>query len=182
MKVAPQNPDSLLSNLDEFLFGKLSELFAEAIPCGLNQTSAWIESETKSTLMFVSILVSALSVGYSVAMASYNWDTSPEKRKVRKWFYGYYPDGGRNIVFNLQTIQSSSQFFQVCVTLSFFYAVNSSYPFLFYGSSIVFFLLYKIIRGDFLYFFRIEGTMSWVVSLLMRVAVKTSKTIADLLH
>jgi len=82
------NPNALLSNMAEMILGKCSELFAEAIPCGLHQMKVWIQSGDMPLYIAISILISAASIGYTSALISYNFDTSREYRKKNKRFYG----------------------------------------------------------------------------------------------
>ena len=53
------------------IISKLGEMFAEAIPAGVLQAYAYIQSPNRSTAAFASILISAATTGFGSALASY---------------------------------------------------------------------------------------------------------------
>ena len=52
----------------------------------------------------------------------------------------------------------------------------------FVGGELLLFLLWKLLRGDFLYWVRVEGVVSVILSLLVRVIVKAVVDFTGCLH
>ena len=53
------------------IFSKGAEMFAEAIPAGVLQAFAYIQSPNRSTAALASILISAATTGFGSALVSY---------------------------------------------------------------------------------------------------------------
>ena len=58
-----------------------------------------VEADSRQALF--SILISALTTGYTSASISYDYDTDPTKRRISPDFYGYVPDEGDSRVVTL---------------------------------------------------------------------------------
>ena len=103
-----EDEDSLLNPLLELALGKGTELAFESIPGGLLQAYTFINSPKKTVFFVVSILISALTTGYSSAMISYDMDVSVANRKEVPLFYGYIKDSNteRIITFILQVSEA----------------------------------------------------------------------------
>ena len=82
----------------------------------------------------------------------------------------------------MQVVIAASQFLHLSVTLNFLYVSGSNNPLLYYGSSHVFYFLYKFIRGDLRYFIKLDGFLSWVVSGIWRFVVKQIVDFTAIVH
>ena len=78
-----------LEPLMEMTFNKAAELAAEAIPSVLIQISAIIDDPNDpSKMVLFSVIISALTTGFTSAQISYDFDTDPAKRIQSPDFYG----------------------------------------------------------------------------------------------
>ena len=81
------------------------ELACESIPGSIVQTGKFMQSIKSeggwSKVALGSILVSALSTGFTSAVISFDFDVSPQRRRDEPTFYGYIPDsaGRRTAIF-----------------------------------------------------------------------------------
>jgi hypothetical protein len=111
-----------------------------------------------STSSTISLLISALSTGYSSATITWDFDTGIQRRRDSPEFYGMIPDGVLgNVVFLCMILNSAL----LLLVRSFSYAmlmlVNPAYV-LYYGmGDAAFFFLQKAARGDFKYFANVDG-------------------------
>ena len=55
----------------QMIFSKVTEMFAEAIPAGIVQTYAFIQSPNRSMTAAISIVISAVTTGFGSALISY---------------------------------------------------------------------------------------------------------------
>jgi len=106
-----EDEDATTSPLVEMACGKGVELAFESIPGGLLQAYIFINSPEKSTFFLISILISALTTGFTSAMISFDMDVSVANRKEVPLFYGYIKDGSteRLITFILQVSEPRKQ-------------------------------------------------------------------------
>lgn len=73
----------------EILLSKLAELFSEGLPASCLQTYGYLVSKDRSSpVPIISIIVSVLTIGYTVAMISYDKDVDPVVRAGNPVFYG----------------------------------------------------------------------------------------------
>ena len=78
--------------LAEMTVCKFAEVIFQALPSSVLQIYALLLAEQKSVDALISILVSAATIAFTSSMISYDWDSSPAKRKQSPLFYGYVPD------------------------------------------------------------------------------------------
>jgi len=99
-----EDEDAVMSPLVEMAMGKGVELGLESIPGGLLQAYVFINSPKTTSFLVISILISALTTGFSSAMISYDMDVSVANRKEVPLFYGYIKDSNteRMVTFILQ--------------------------------------------------------------------------------
>jgi hypothetical protein len=94
----------------ELSMTKCSELVAESIPGTILQMYViLLHGGAASIGAYASLVISALTTGYSSATLSYDYDTDPVKRKTEPDFYGYVPDeaSSRTILLIVMTLNSS---------------------------------------------------------------------------
>ena len=82
--------------MQDMIYTKAIEMFAEAIPGVIIQLSASLSFGGEiSTAAFVSLLVSALTTGFASATVSFDMDTDTSNRKNNPEFFGYIPDNAK---------------------------------------------------------------------------------------
>ena len=84
-------------------------------------------------------------------------DTSPTKRQGTPDFYGYIPPTGRGLIFFLMTIYSTSQFLAKILAIALLGAVSSTWALAYLVGDLGVYILYKIVRGDLIYWIPLEG-------------------------
>ena len=124
----------------------------------------------------VSIVVSALTTGFTSALISFDKDVDVEGRKNQPTFYGYIPDdhATRGKCFFLMTIMSALHNLSRSVGCALLAASSSGSVTLLYfiiGEMTVY-LLFKIGRHDFVYWVRIEGPLAFLLAFFNRILIK----------
>ena len=119
------------------------------------QIYVWLENrDDAGRYALASIVVSALTTGYTSAMIAFDMDVDVPHRKGQPLFYGYIPDDNklRGRCFVLMTLISTLHNLSRSVG-SALLAVSpiKGLVVIFVGLEIAFYLLYKIVRGDFWY-------------------------------
>ena len=121
-----------------------------------------------------SLLISCCSIAFTSASLSFDWDTSPAKRKETPSFYGYVKDspGSRTAtflcLFLLALFHLASKFFAIALLTS----INGAWTAFYMSGDMAVYLTYKAVRGDLRYWWNLPNAMSVVVSGLMRPAMK----------
>ena len=93
----------------ELAFTKCAEMVCESIPGCLLQLYVMLKVKDTSGRAVTSVLVSALTTGYSSGTLGYDYDTDPVGRKETPDFYGYIPDEGfaRPLLLVCMTLNST---------------------------------------------------------------------------
>ena len=123
----------------------------------------------------MSIGISALTTGYTSAMIAFDKDANLDTRRRDPNFYGYIPDdhASRGKCFTLLALISALHNLSRSLGCALLAASRGvSMAVLFVGGEIVLFLVYKILRRDFMYWVRVEGPIGVVLSICCRVLVK----------
>ena len=81
--------ETTFNPLKEMVGGKMAELACESVPGGLLQTYIYINSQEKSSVFLLSILISTLTTGFASALITYDMDVSVKSRKKTPLFYGF---------------------------------------------------------------------------------------------
>jgi hypothetical protein len=111
-----------------------------------------------STSSTISLLISALSTGYSSATITWDFDTGVNRRREEPEFYGMIPDGARgNVVFLCMILNSALLLLVRCLSYAMLMLVNPAYVLCYALGDTVFFFLQKAARGDFKYFANVDG-------------------------
>ncbi|GMI29995.1 hypothetical protein TeGR_g13866, partial [Tetraparma gracilis] len=111
-KGAEQSAGAVFDPSTELVFTKGFEMVAESIPGCILQFYVLLktlkDADGANTSSFMSLLISALSTGYSSATATWDYDTSNQRRRDEPEFYGMIPDGVRgNVVFLCMILNSA---------------------------------------------------------------------------
>lgn len=172
---AKQEVGTALHPMTEMTGMKCIEMFAEAIPGVIIQLMAISTSvEEVATAAWISLAVSALSTGFASATISYDYDTDPWQRKHAPDFYGYIPANAskRSLVFVSMVLLTAGMLLIRCMTIVVLGQLGGSWVSIYIGADMGFYLLVKIVRGDFWYFLPLGGKTEIMSSFLARVMIK----------
>ena len=170
-----EDKETLMSPLFEMVMGKMAELAFESIPGGLLQAYVFINSPEKTTFLLVSILISALTTGFSSAMISYDMDVSVANRKEVPLFYGYIKDSNteRGITFVLLILLAAFHNLSRTIGTALLLSVSKELTFGIIIAEQVFYHLYKAVRRDYvLWVVGLEGWLKYLVAFFMNSVVK----------
>ena len=177
-----QHEDALIDPLNEMMYSKGAEMFAESIPSALVQCLFLIRSDIMPTSILGSVLISSLATGFASASMSFDADTSPENRKSKPAIYGMAPDTGRGFYFAVTLLMAASLNLAKTLGVCYLISLRPVYG----GASIVgdilFFFLYKACRGDIRFFLRLSGSASWISTIIIRTNMKTMTDYTGWLH
>jgi len=145
------------------------ELATESIPgCVLQLYVYLTNSEEAVQYALLSIAISALTAGYTSAMISFDFDVSYYRRQKLPKFYGFIPDSHqhRGVCFTLMMLISGLNNLSRSVGCVLLIASSGkSLVVAFIAGEVILYLLYKVIRGDYFWFPRVEGTLAILASL-----------------
>ena len=100
-------------------------------------------------------------------------DTSPKKRRETPDFYGYVPPTGRGLIFILMVVNSTSQFLAKIMAIALLGAVSKMWAAAYLVGEMCLFLLYKLLRNDFIYWIPVESYSGSIAgSLIVRIIEK----------
>ena len=148
-------------------------MFAESIPSSVLQTYALIGAPKVTERAVRSIFISAASIAYSTTMITMNYDTDPAKRLLAPNFYGFVPDEGRMFVMIFMVVMTTSHVLVKVLACSLMLRLNQTWFTLYVSGDMAIYFFYKIVRGDLRYCLNCPNALSWLVSVLARVGVKT---------
>jgi len=170
-------------------FNKGIELATESIPGCVLQMYVWLTNPAESgTYALASIAISALTTGFASATISFDKDIDVHGRKNQPQYYGYLPDdngirGRCFLIMNLTgTLHNLSRSAGCAILLA---SKDSSLLALYLiGGELSFYLISKVLRGDFYYFASpaTAGPLAFVSSMAARVAVKLVVDFSGCLH
>jgi hypothetical protein len=156
-------------------FMKGAEMFAEAIPGMIIQFMAIVTNDGKvASAAWISVVVSALTTGYTSATISYDFDTDTVKREQVPDFYGYVPANPtkRLIIFVSMALFSAGMLVIRCMTIVVLGLLGGKWVSLYIGADLGLYLLVKVLRGDFWYWIPVGGNAEIVNSIACRLLVK----------
>jgi len=171
-----KDDEVVLDCLSELLVNRGIELATESIPGVVLQLYVWLTNPSDAgSYAIASILISAMTTGYNSALISFDMDIDIPHRRVQPTFFGYIPDdsGLRGRCFILIMLMGAVQNVNRSVGCVLLLTSKTRLLAIFLiGGEISLYLLYKIMRGDYFWHFRIVGKLSFFVSFLQRVCVK----------
>ncbi|GMH84155.1 hypothetical protein TrST_g12293 [Triparma strigata] len=163
---------NLFSPMMEYLLGKGIELVFECIPSTIIQVLAFVEGQ-HSAVVILSLCSSILTAAFISASMSIEKDIDKNSRRFSPYFYGFVNLESKvqsavvcMLVLVLSACQLSSKAFAMALGASESATVLAAYLLVDMG----FALMFKLARGDFLYWMRIEEiSMRFLVSSAMRL-------------
>jgi hypothetical protein len=128
-----------------------------------------------SSSSITSLLISALSTGYSSATITWDFDTGNQRRRDEPEFYGMIPDGMRgNVVFLCMILNSAMLLLVRSLSYALLMLVNPAYVLYYALGDTTFFFLQKSARGDFKYFANVDGLAGLLIfDILFQFVTKT---------
>ena len=107
----------------------------------------------------------------------------PQNRKEAPDFYGYIPDDGtRAIIFGCMLLNSALMLLLRSFSASMLMLVRIRYFLAYLVGDMALYLLQKVGRGDFHYWFPVEGMTGLFISLLLRGFVKMITDFTGVIH
>ena len=172
----------------ELISTKAIEMVCESIPgtvlqlfALLKQDDLTLDSATKATI--ASILVSALTTGFSSASISFDFDVDPIKRKEMPDFYGYIPDGGsRTVIFACMLLNSALLLLIRSFSAAMLMQQKKRHFMLYAVGDMALYLLQKVLRGDMTYWAPVDGASGILVTFTTRVVVKIVTDFTGVVH
>lgn len=183
-----KEPNSEFDPHMEMTMSKGIEMFAESIPSIAIQTSAILSAMNSGGAVpfsvYLSLFISVFTTGFVSATLSYDIDTDPKKRGYNSEFYGYVPDSPskRAVLFMTMILMSAVQVLIKGVLVVILGSMGLVYALSYMVGDLLFYLVYKLVRRDFKYWFKIEGMAGLAVSLLLRAAVKFVTDFTGCMH
>ena len=102
-----------------------------------------------------------------------DFDTSPTKRRETPEFYGFIPPTGRGLVFLLMVVNSTSQFLAKNLAIALLGAVDKTWAFGYLAGDLGLFLVYTLVRNDFIHYIPIQSYLGSIVyGLVLRIMLK----------
>ena len=151
-----------------------SILFASLARCSIFQLYAFIISPRRPVIAFFSILVSIITIAFVSTTISYDLDVDPINRRIERKFYGAVPNSSYK-----RTVTFFSMFAFTVISTAFktvscaFMAATSVPLFAFMiACEVGLGLLIKIVRGDYLYWFPLNGVTAYVISTIVRISTQ----------
>ena len=105
-----------------------------------------------------------------MSSVSYDFDTSPDKRRENPQFYGYIPDKAsqRTIAFFSLFVATSTHMLSRVFSSALLLMVNWRYLVWFVGGEMGLYLLYRAATNDFVYWIPVKGVYSLIFSVTKR--------------
>jgi hypothetical protein len=122
----------------------------------------------------LSIVISALSTGWTISSLSFQWDVDPSRRSVTPSFYGYVPDSAtsRGLVFGLVAAFSALLLLCRCSSIALLCVANMRWFFGVFAAESVAYLALKAARGELAHWVRLDGVMGVFLSVIARLSIK----------
>ena len=137
-------------------------MICEAIPGCVMQLYVCVgvlqDGKSVTNQAVLSLVVSALSTGYSSSTITFDFDTGVQRRKDEPEFYGFIPDGTRGtVVFGCMILNGGLLLLARSASAALLMHVKSSYFLYYVLGDCAFFFLQKAARGDARTFINVEG-------------------------
>jgi hypothetical protein len=154
------------------------ELACESIPGTIVQTGKFMQSVRSeggwSKVALGSIIVSALTTGFTSAVISFDFDVTPQRRRDEPDFYGYIPDsaGRRTAIFFCMIMNGALLLLVRSVSTALLALAGWRWIVGYLVGDMSLYFAYKLVRRDFLHWMPFEGALSVVESVVERFLVK----------
>ena len=176
---AKMEEGQMMDPLQEMIYVKTTEMFAEAIPGVIIQLSAILSGGKLSTGAVVSLATSAMTTGFVSSQISFDFDTDQVMRKGNPDFYGYIPDNAkkRAVVFISMTFMSALNVLVKGMSTTLIGMLGAKWAIAYIAADLGLYLAIKVLRGDFWYWIQID---SWISSVLLGLVTRiVVKIVAD---
>ena len=157
----------------ELVYTKTGEIAMESIPSSILQTYALLGSDGISFSAVFSIIISASCIAFASSTVSMDKDISPANRLKAPSFYGYVKDDNRVLVFVVMMLMTGCHVLMKVLACSLMLRISQTWFILYTTLDMMLFFCYKIVLGEVRYMIRLEGLLSWLVSIMCRIAAKT---------
>ena len=168
--------DVPIDHLSEMIVNKGIEITFESIPGCILQLYVWLLTPEKAGKYALwSIGISCLTTGFGSAMIAFDMDVDVHRRKCNKDFYGYIPDDQnlRSRCFLLMTLMSTLLNLSRCLGFALLAATESvEFVLVVASGEIVLYLIFKVVRRDFLYWVPLSGYVSIAMGFFQRIGGK----------
>jgi hypothetical protein len=165
-----ESDDSSIDTLMEVQATKIIELFGECIPALALQTYAVLSTGSSSWKVIMSIVISAITTGFTSASISYDFDTTPSTRRKLPGFYGYVPDQAWRRMVCFVCLMASTSLVALVRSITVACVLirgGSDYVAALLLGEMALYLLYKAVRGDMLYWIKIPNKLLHVFCSVM---------------
>ena len=139
------------------------------------QIIVWLNNPKEAGVgALISIVTCTLTTGFTSALIAYDQDVDVEHRKNQPNFYGYIPDdhAAKGRCFFLMTMISALHNLSRSVGFALLSKAGKMTLWSVIIGEVVFYIVYKTMRNDFLYWPRVEGYLAFVISFFSRIVVK----------
>ncbi|GMI24347.1 hypothetical protein TeGR_g5808 [Tetraparma gracilis] len=168
-----QLPGAAFDPLAEMMVSKFLEVAFEGIPGMVVQCIAFVESEKKSKMAILSLLISAGSTGMTSTVITFDLDIDPTKRKNNPKWMGLIPNVNRGLAFGNLFVISTTHILAKGIITALLAITNSAWLMLFMACDYGLYIAYKVVRSDLSYFIAMPATVAVPFSIVMRVLEKS---------
>jgi hypothetical protein len=141
-----------------------------------------MSKEQRTTGGFISILISACSVGFTSASLSFDYDCDPAKRQDMPKFYGYIRNDARFQCYTCLMVNSMLLLLIRSFTTSLLIMSSKMY-FVYYAvGEWALYILYKLLRRDFTHWIPLPVPLDLVSSMLFRTIIKIVVDYTGVVH
>jgi hypothetical protein len=165
-----ESDDSSIDTLMEVQGTKIMELFGECIPALALQTYAVLSTGSSSWKVIMSIVISAITTGFTSASISYDFDTTPSLRRTMPGFYGYVPDQAWRRMVCFMCLMASTSLLALVRSITIACVLirgGGDYVAALLLGEMALYLLYKAVRGDMPYWIKIPNKLLHVFCSVM---------------
>ena len=128
----------------------------------------------RSPASILSIIVSIATIAFGSTTICFDFDLDPERRIITPGFYGYVPStsGRRALVFYSMFLFSACHITLRLLGVAFLAVFSSRVTAAVLGGDALLFLLLKLAENDLRYGLKLDGALSWIGSLVVRIFTK----------
>jgi len=175
---------SIMDAKTELAYTKAAGLFAESLPGALIQMLAFIAGTDQSLVVVLSLASSVITGAFISTFISYDLDVDKRRRKFRPDTYGYIPDGlwKRLGTFACMLLMSGTQLFTKAFSCALCAVVSTPLLVASIFGEVGLFLIYKLLRQDFLYWLPIPGVVGATIAFFIRIITKIIVDFTALVH
>jgi len=125
-----------------------------------------------------------MTTGFTSAMIAFDFDVDVPHRKNQPKFYGYISENhrSRGRCFVLMTLISALHNMSRSVGCALLAASDGRLVAAFVVGEMTLYVIYKVSRGDFLYWFRLDEALAIILSFFERIVAKIIVDFSGCLH